>query len=311
MDNNLARPSYLFLLIDGELVKRVAIAREQLKDCKGCGWQCAVNRLGDQIGKCQTGEFARVSSYGPHMGEEQPLTGWRGSGTIFFTHCNLSCQYCQNYAISQTDRGTEMDAQELAAIMLELQAAGCHNINLVSPSHVVAQILAAVLIAAQAGLHLPLVYNSGGYDSLFSLQLLDGVVDIYMPDMKYTDEQLAQHYSKIPNYPQVNQAAVLEMHRQVGDLKIEHGLATHGLLVRHLVLPHRLSGTDQVVRFLAEKISPNTYLNLMDQYHPAYHADGYPELNRRLTHEEYQEAVRLAHQLGLNHLAEEDPSQRG
>jgi putative pyruvate formate lyase activating enzyme len=302
MDNLPDEPAYLSLLKTGELVKRAARAWEQLKACNGCGWQCGVNRRGGQLGKCKIGEFARVSSYGPHLGEELPLRGWRGSGTIFFTRCNLNCQFCQNYDISQTDNGSEIDAQEQAAIMLELQAYGCHNINLVSPSHVVAHILAAVAIAAQAGLRLPLVYNSGGYDSIPSLRLLDGVIDIYMPDMKYAEEHIALRYSKIPDYPKVNRAAVREMYRQVGDLKIEKGLATRGLLVRHLVLPNQLAGTRQVVRFLVEEISPNTYLNLMDQYRPAYQASLFPELNRRLTCDEYQEAVRLACQAGLHRL---------
>ncbi len=302
MDNLPGKPVYLSLLQKGELLKRASLAREQLKACKGCGWQCGVNRRGGELGKCRTSKFARVSSYGPHLGEELPLRGWRGSGTIFFTRCNLSCQFCQNYDISQTDNGTEIDAPELAAIMLELQAYGCHNINLVSPSHVVAAILAAVALAAQAGLRLPLVYNSGGYDSLSSLRLLDGIIDIYMPDMKYADEQIALRYSKIPDYPRVNQAAVREMYRQVGDLKIDKGLATRGLLVRHLVLPNQLAGTDQIVRFLVEEISTNTYLNLMDQYHPAYQASLFPELNRCLTRQEYQETVRYARQAGLSRL---------
>ncbi len=294
--------AYLSLQETGELEKRALFAHEKLKACTGCAWQCGVNRLGGELGKCQTGEFARVASYGPHMGEERPLTGWRGSGTIFFSRCNLSCQFCQNYSISQSDDGLEVDACDLAAIMLELQAMGCHNINLVSPSHVVAHILAAVAIAVQAGLRLPLVYNTGGYDSLTSLHLLDGVIDIYMPDMKYADEQLALRYSKIPGYPSANQAALGEMHRQVGDLVIVDGLATHGLLVRHLVLPHQLAGTAEVVRFLAQQVSTNTYLNLMDQYRPAYHAAQFPELNRRLTGEEYQQAIALANQAGLHRL---------
>jgi putative pyruvate formate lyase activating enzyme len=302
MENLPDQVAFLSLVKTGELGKRASLAWEQLNACNGCGWQCGVNRRGGQLGKCQTGEMARVSSYGPHHGEEGPLSGWRGSGTIFFTRCNLNCQFCQNYDISQTDNGIEVDAQGLAAIMLALQGYGCHNINLVSPSHVVAHILAAVNLAAQDGLCLPIVYNSGGYDSLSSLRLLDGVIDIYMPDMKYADEQIALRYSKIPDYPRVNQAAVREMYRQVGDLKLEKGLATGGLLVRHLVLPNRLAGTSQIARFLAEEISPNTYLNVMDQYHPAYQASLFPELDRRLTRQEYQEAVSLARQAGLNRL---------
>jgi putative pyruvate formate lyase activating enzyme len=255
------------------------------------------------LGICRTGDLARVSSYGAHHGEENPLRGWRGSGTVFFSRCNLRCQYCQNYEISQADTGQEVEPEQLAEILLELQQDGCHNINFVSPSHVVPQILAAVLIAAQAGLHLPLVYNTGGYDALPILQLLDGVIDIYMPDMKYASAQIARHYSKIPHYPQVNQAALREMYRQVGDLHIdEHGLASHGLLVRHLVLPHNLAGTAEIVQFLSREISTHTYLNLMDQYHPAYNARQYPKLMRPIARSEYLAAIQLAHEAGLSRL---------
>ncbi len=295
-------PSYVNSLQSGSLAQRVQQAREQLSACHGCGWHCGANRRGGELGKCRTGEQARVSSYGPHLGEERPLSGWKGSGTIFFARCNLKCQYCQNYSISQSADGEEVDAQGLAVILLDLQEVGCHNINLVSPSHVVPQILAAVTLAAQAGLRLPLVYNSGGYDSLEMLRLLDGVVDIYMPDMKYADEEVARKYSGIPNYPEINRAAVREMFRQVGDLQIVEGLAIRGLLVRHLVLPGHLAGTPEIVRFLAEEISKNTYLNLMDQYHPAYRAHLFPEINRRIRGEEYQEAVQIAHMAGLYRL---------
>jgi putative pyruvate formate lyase activating enzyme len=264
-----------------------------------------VDRFVSKAGVCRTGERAMVSSYGAHLGEEDPLRGWRGSGTIFFTSCSLRCQYCQNSDISQTHTGSEVTPQELATIMLELQVADCHNINLVTPSHVVPQILAGLLIAAQAGLRLPLVYNTGGYDSLSTLALLDGVIDIYMPDMKYANSQAASYYSKAKDYPQINQAAVKEMHRQVGDLQIdERGLAQRGLLVRHLVLPHDLAGTPEVVRFLAEEVSTDTYLNLMDQYHPAYKAHLFPKLKRRITTDEYQAAVRAAHAVGLHRLDE-------
>jgi putative pyruvate formate lyase activating enzyme len=249
--------------------------------------------------------LAKVSSYGPHLGEEDPLRGWRGSGTIFFTRCNLKCQFCQNHDISQADAGYEVEPEQLASIMLELQAQGCHNINFVSPSHVVPQILAAVFIGAEAGLRLPLVYNTGGYDSMPMLTLLDGVVDIYMPDMKYADNEIGRRYSKIANYAQVNQAAVREMHRQVGDLQVSNtGLALRGLLVRHLVLPDNLAGTDQIVRFLATEISPQTYLNLMDQYRPAYKAHHFSELNRSISRQEYRTSVKMAQDAGLNRLDE-------
>jgi putative pyruvate formate lyase activating enzyme len=300
-------PAYQRLLRDGQLEQRVKIAAEHLKRCDLCGWECKVDRTAGALGVCRTGIQARLSSYGPHLGEEDPLRGWRGSGTIFFARCNLRCQYCQNYDISQTDAGELVTPEELAKVMLELQAYGCHNINLVSPSHVVAQILAAVKIAAENGLRLPLVYNTGGYDSLTALAMLDGVIDIYMPDMKYASAQIARNYSKVPRYPQVNQAAVKEMYRQVGDLQInEQGLALRGLLVRHLVLPNDLAGTAEIVRFLAQDISLNTYLNLMDQYRPEYnvrrHPNQYPRLARPITRQEYQTAVQAAHDAGLKRL---------
>jgi putative pyruvate formate lyase activating enzyme len=296
-------PAYLNILDNGELAKRVSEAYEHLSICDVCAWECPVDRRAGKIGVCRTGELARVSSYGPHMGEEDPLRGWRGSGTIFFTRCNLRCQYCQNHDISQSDSGDEVEPEKIARMMLELQSLGCHNINFVSPSHVVPQILAAVLIAAQAGLKIPLVYNTGGYDSMAMLRLLDGVIDIYMPDMKYSDPDTARRYSKIRNYPQVNQTAVKEMHRQVGDLQIdEKGVGQRGLLVRHLVLPEGIAGTEETVRFLSCEISPHTYLNLMDQYHPAYKSHSYPELNRRLTNQEYRSAVDAAVSAGLQRL---------
>ena len=301
-------PAYLSLLTSGELEGHVSQAYQHLSICDVCAWECPVDRRAGKIGVCRTGLRAKVSSYGAHLGEEDPLRGWRGSGTIFFTRCNLRCQFCQNHDISQADVGDEVEPERLAAIMLELQAAGCHNINFVSPSHVVPQILAGVYIAAQAGLRLPLVYNTGGYDSLSMLSLLDGLIDIYMPDMKYGDAQIARQYSKIRNYPSVNQAALREMHRQVGDLQIdERGVAQRGLLVRHLVLPNSLAGTAQIVRFLAEEISKNTYLNLMDQYRPHYRAHLIPELNRRLTSQEYAQAVEMAHAAGLYRLDERKP----
>lgn len=297
------QPGYVKLLESGELKQRVAAAYQRLSICDVCAWECPVDRRAGQIGVCQTGMRAIVSSYGPHMGEEDPLRGQRGSGTIFFSRCNLRCQYCQNHDISQSDAGYKMEPEDLARIMLELQSRGCHNINFVSPSHVAPQIMAGVLVAAQSGLCLPLVYNTGGFDSLAMLKLLDGVIDIYMPDMKYADAKVARQHSKIRDYPSANQAAVREMHRQVGDLQLDdHGLAVRGLLVRHLVLPNNLAGTDEIVRFLAEEISPHTYLNLMDQYRPAYKAHHYPGLNRRITRDEYQAALQAAERAGLHRL---------
>jgi putative pyruvate formate lyase activating enzyme len=296
--------AYVKLFRGGELKARVAEVYRRLERCTICARECGVNRRESAKGAtCRTGERAVVSSYAPHFGEESPLVGRGGSGTIFFSWCNLVCQYCQNYEISQLGYGQEVEPENLAAMMLRLQAMGCHNVNFVSPSHVVPQILAGLLIAAEAGLRLPLVYNTGGYDSLETLKLLDGIVDIYMPDMKYADEAVGRRCSKVKNYPAVNQAAVKEMHRQVADLVMDKaGVALRGLLVRHLVLPEELAGTREIVRFLAEEISPHTYLNVMDQYRPCYKADGLPPLNRRITREEYSEAVQMAQDAGLTRL---------
>lgn len=297
------KPAYLNLLETGVFQDRVKEAYARLAHCDICAHNCGIDRLAGEVGICRTGDRAKVGSYGPHLGEEDPLRGIQGSGTIFFTRCNLRCQYCQNHDISQTDTGYEVEPKELAEIMLDLQDRGCHNINFVSPSHVVPQILCAVWIAAQAGLTIPLVYNTGGYDSLSSLILLDGVIDIYMPDMKYADSGIATQLSKIPDYPHLNQDAVKEMHRQVGDLEVDkRGIATRGLLVRHLILPENLAGTDQIVRFLAEEISTQTYLNLMDQYRPAYRAQQYPKINRPITRQEYNSAIHFAHEAGLTRL---------
>ena len=295
--------SYIELLISGELENRVIESHYHLSTCDVCALKCSVDRGQGEMGNCRTGVLAKVSNFGPHFGEEDPIRGIRGSGTIFFARCNLRCQYCQNYSISQMDAGHEVIPEELASIMLELQLRGCHNINFVSPSHVVPQILAGVFIAAQNGLEIPLVYNTGGYDSLAMLRLLDGVIDIYMPDMKYADAQIGKKYSKIPNYPDINQKAIKEMHRQVGDLHINaNGIATRGLLIRHLVLPNNVAGTDQIVSFLAKEISSNTYINIMDQYQPTYRSEALPEINRQIGSNEYQQAVRWARTAGLNRL---------
>jgi putative pyruvate formate lyase activating enzyme len=294
-------PAYRRLARTGVLSERARQASLRLKDCDLCARYCHVHRIENIRGAvCRTGERAVVYSAGPHHGEEDCLRGARGSGTIFFSFCNLRCVYCQNWDISWRGEGREVSTEELAAMMLRLQAIGCHNINFVSPSHVVAQIIAAVDKAAAQGLALPLVYNTGGYDSPEALALLDGVVDIYMPDMKYGDSGLARRYSHVRDYVQVNQAAVREMHRQVGDLeRDERGVARRGLLVRHLVLPNRIAGSEEVVRFLAEEISPNTYLNLMDQYRPCYRAGDYPELERPITMREFRKTLDLANRYGL------------
>ncbi len=274
-----------------------------LEECRVCPRHCGVNRLAGESGKCHITNQVIVSSYGPHFGEEAPLVGRHGSGTIFFTYCNLRCVFCQNYTISQLGEGSAVDRGELAGMMLSLQAKGCHNINLVSPTHVLPYILDALELAVDMGLYLPLVYNSGGYDSMETLELLDGIIDIYMPDMKYSDEKIAEQLSGVKDYPGVNKAAIKEMHRQVGDLQIEEqGVAQRGLLVRHLVLPNRLAGTEEAVRFLAQEVSVNTYLNVMAQYHPCYKAFDIPQLSHSVTRHEFYEAVDLAHQQGLHRL---------
>jgi putative pyruvate formate lyase activating enzyme len=294
-------PAYLQLYRTGELKRRVAEAYTRLEACNICARKCGVNRRQSAEGTgCHTGERAIVSSAGPHFGEEEPLVGSGGSGTIFFSWCNLHCQFCQNAEISQLGHGQEVEPEDLARMMLRLQSQGCHNINFVSPSHVVPQILAGLLIAAEAGLHLPLVYNTGGYDAQETLSLLDGVVDIYMPDMKYADPHVARRFSKIANYPAVNQAAVREMHRQVDDLTTDdRGIALRGLLIRHLVLPQRLAGTAEIVRFLRDEISPNTYINVMAQYRPCFRAHELPPLDRPISNQEYAEAAQLAREAGL------------
>jgi putative pyruvate formate lyase activating enzyme len=293
--------AYVGLCRSGELERRAAKAAVRLEACDICARRCGVNRrLSSEGAGCHTGGNAWVSSYGPHFGEEDPLVGSMGSGTIFFTWCNLRCQFCQNYEISQAGDGREVEPGELARMMLALQSQGCHNVNLVSPSHVVPQILAALVLAAGIGLRLPLVYNTGGYDALETLALLDGVVDIYMPDMKYGDAEVARRYSGVGRYPEINRAAVREMHRQVGDLTMDdRGVAVRGLLVRHLVLPEGLAGTAETVRFLRDEVSPQTYINVMQQYRPCYRAQELPPLDRPVTRAEYAAAVRLAEEAGL------------
>ncbi len=297
-------PAYHRLLRSGELEERAETAWRHLADCDLCARYCHMDRLQTIKGAvCRTGERAIVDSLSPHHGEEGPLRGWAGSGTIFFSHCNLRCEFCQNWEISQKGSGRNVEPVELGAMMLALQAAGCHNINFVSPSHVVAQILRAVFLATEQGLRLPLVYNTGGYDSPEALALLDGVVDIYMPDMKYADAETSHRYSHARDYPAVNQAAVREMHRQVGDLVLDtNGITRRGLLIRHLVLPGGLAGTAEILAFIAAELSPDTYINIMDQYRPCYRAHEHTALNRRLTSGEYRQALALAEKHGLRRL---------
>jgi putative pyruvate formate lyase activating enzyme len=294
-------PVYLTLFRSGELAGRAKRAAAHLACCDLCARYCRVDRyLGVKGAVCRTGVRAMVSSFGPHYGEERPLSGTRGSGTIFFTWCNLRCVFCQNYDIAQLGEGHEVSADQLAATMLQLQQRGCHNINLVTPSHVVAQILEALVIAAASGLRLPLVYNTSGYDSPEALALLDGVIDIYLPDMKYADSAIARRQSKIPDYAEVNQATVREMYRQVGELTLdEQGIARRGLLVRHLVLPGGLAGTERVLHFLSRELSPRVSVNVMGQYQPYFKAAQYPPLDRPLTVAEFQAAAAAARKSGL------------
>jgi putative pyruvate formate lyase activating enzyme len=295
------KPCYLKLARSGELTLRAAEAWRHMESCDLCARYCRINRMQTTKGAvCRTGARAVVHGCGSHFGEEDPLRGTRGSGTIFFSWCNLRCVYCQNWDISQKGLGRETDPEELADMMLGLQAQGCHNINFVSPSHVIAQIVGAVAIAADRGLAVPLVYNTGGYDSPEALRLLDGIVDIYMPDMKYGDSDNAHRYSHVRDYVAVNRAAVREMHRQVGDLVMDaRGIAQRGLLVRHLVLPGNVAGSDEVLAFLAHEISTDTYVNVMDQYRPCYRADENPPLDQKPGMHEFSAVVAQARGLGL------------
>ena len=300
------KSGYLALHESGELEKRIGAARESLHCCTLCPRTCKVNRLEGELGICKTGKRMIVASYAPHFGEEEPLVGQGGSGTIFVSNCNLGCVFCQNYEISHVGDGVRAESGQVAAIMVSLQKQGCHNINFVTPSHVVPQILEALPLAIAKGLTLPLVYNSSGYDSVETLKLLDGVVDIYMPDFKFWDKESAKRLAKAPDYPERARAAISEMFRQVGDLEIDQdGIAVRGLLVRHLVMPGGLAETGEIVRFLAG-LSKNTYVNIMDQYRPMGRAAEFPPIDRPLDHDEYVEAVRLAREAGLHRLDEKD-----
>ncbi len=295
-------PGYLKLYANGELEKRKNALLHRLSECRLCPRNCKVNRLEGELGMCRTGRLAMVSSYSPHFGEESPLVGVSGSGTIFFTNCNLLCVFCQNFDISHEGSGFEVEEGQLAAMMMSLQKQGCHNINFVTPSHVVPQIVEALPVAIENGLDVPLVYNTSGYDSLETLKLLDGIIDIYMPDFKFWQKESAKRFCKAADYPARTREAFKEMHRQVGDLVIEKGIAQKGLLVRHLVMPGGLEETGEILRFLAGEISRHTYVNVMDQYRPCGHAMKYPPIDRMLDSEEYREALRLAKEAGLKRL---------
>ncbi|MGI6539579.1 MAG: radical SAM protein [Bacillota bacterium] len=297
-------PSYVGLYRTGELARRAEEAVRRLSRCVICAQACNVNRIEGELGFCRTGRLAVVSSAGRHFGEEDVLVGTGGSGTIFFANCNLACVFCQNYDISACGFGKEVSRRRLADMMLSLQAKGCHNINLVSPSHVVPQVLEALVLAVEEGLRLPLVYNTGGYDALSTLKLLDGIVDIYMPDFKFADADDAERFSAAPRYPTVAQAAIREMHRQVGDLVVdEDGVARRGLILRHLVMPGKLDDTREIMRFVVRYISRDTYVNVMGQYRPAHLASRYPELSRALGISEHQRAIEIAREEGLYRFA--------
>ncbi len=291
--------SYCKLLEKGELRSRVEELQRLLEPCRLCPRECGALRLSGERGECGAGKEAEISSFGPHYGEERPLVGRGGSGTIFFAFCSLHCVFCQNFEISRGLVKETATAAELAGIMLELQRRGCENINLVTPTHYLPQIVEALAIAAGAGLQLPLVYNCGGYERLEALRLLDGIVDIYMPDFKYSDEQKARKYSQVGDYPRIAREALQEMHRQSGDLEVdESGVAQKGLLIRHLVMPGDAAGTAGVMEFIARRISPHSRINIMEQYRPAYLTDRYPEINRRITRREYLEALAAARECG-------------
>jgi len=302
-------PSYLNLLETGELRRRAEAAREMLRACHVCPRRCGVNRLEGETGFCLTPEVVSVASYSDHHGEEPCLSGTRGSGNIFFTSCNLRCVFCQNFPISHLQVGRPVTTRRLAEMMLELEARGVHNINFVTPSHVVPQVLEALALATERGLRIPLVYNTSGYDSLDSLRLLDGVVDIYLPDAKYASNENALKYSKVADYVEANRAALKEMWRQVGPVAMDgNGLARRGMILRHLVLPSDIAGTREVLKFIAREISPKVALSLMNQYFPANQAHSLPELNRKLTAEEYRAAVKSLSDLGMEegYVQEED-----
>ncbi len=295
-------PAYLAPYRSGELARRVEEALAGMAHCAGCPRRCGANRLAGETGTCRVGRYARAGSYFPHHGEEDCLRGWAGSGTIFFHQCNLRCVFCQNYDISQWSDGEETLPGRLAAMMLELQAHGCHNINFVTPSHVVPQILEALLPAIERGLRLPIVYNTSAYDSQDILRLLDGIVDIYMPDFKFWPEAAAEEFLHAPDYPEVARNAIREMHRQVGELKLdERGLAKRGVLVRHLVMPDGAAGTREIMNFLAGELSPGTVVNLMAQYRPAGRVGPaeYSRIDRCITPEEFRQACESAREAGL------------
>jgi len=293
-------PSYIALFEKGELNQRIQLLKEFLKECRLCPRECRVNRLNGEVGYCKAPSEIMVSSAFPHFGEEPPLVGYHGSGTIFLTHCNLRCVFCQNYDISHLGRGEQITSSEIAKAMVKLQEMGCHNINFVTPTHYAPQIVASLPEAIEMGLSLPIVYNCSGYESIEVIRLLDGVIDIYMPDAKYMEEKFSKQFSNAPDYPEVIKKVLKEMYRQVGDLKTNSKrIAERGLLIRHLVMPGGVASSEAVLKFIAEEISPHSYVNIMDQYRPEYRAYEYSEISRRITHKEYLEAIQMAKRFHL------------
>lgn len=292
-------PSYIALYQSGELDHRIEQLTNILAQCRLCPRKCQVNRLKGELGYCHAGAILIVSSYFPHFGEEQPLVGKHGSGTIFLTHCNLRCNFCQNYDISHLGQGQNVSTKQLARTMVYLQHLGCHNINLVTPTHYVPQIIAALPYAIEMGFELPIVYNCGGYESLEVIVLLNGIVDIYMPDAKFSNSQSAELYASAPDYFDVLQKVLKEMHSQVGVLKIRDGLAYRGLLIRHLVMPHDVVGSEAILKFIAVELSAESYVNIMNQYRPCFRAMDEPLINRRISSAEYQLAIQIAKKYGL------------
>lgn len=293
-------PSYLKSYRDSTFEKKIEKAYKLLESCEICPRRCKVNRTKDERGFCRVGINPVVCSFMPHHGEEPPISGKNGSGTIFFSYCNLKCQYCQNYSFSQNGEGEEVSLEKLSELMLYLQSLSCHNINFVTPTHVMPQILKALSMAIEKGLNIPIVYNTSGYELPEIIKLLDDIVDIYLVDMRYADNEYSEKFSKASDYPYYNQKAVKEMHRQVGDAEIDNnGIIKKGLVVRHLVLPNNISGTEKIIKFLSKEISKNTYISLMSQYQPYYQAYKYPEISRRITKEEYQIATECLAKYGL------------
>ena len=305
------RPAYLQLEDEGRFAERIDEADAILESCRLCPRHCGVDRLRGETGVCRSTDQAVVFSAQPHFGEELPLVGRFGSGTIFFSQCNLRCVFCQNWPIAHEGRGDRFDDERLADLMLTVQRIGCHNVNLVTPTHVMPQILRATRIAARKGLRIPLCYNTGGYDAIEAIRLLDGIVDIYLPDLKFMDAAEAERYTGAPDYPETAQRAIAEMHRQVGDLVTDdRGVALRGLMIRHLVMPNRVAGTREFVRWVAGTLSTSTYVNIMSQYRVEHRAFEYPPIARAITADEYLEAMDWAEEAGLTHLDERSLLQR-